>query len=59
MVIRGGRDAGYRSYSKKKNILAGAYRVETAYKDGAVIGSTSFKVLEGTPQKGFVRDSLR
>ena len=59
MVIRGGRDAGYRSYSKKKNIPAGAYRVETAYKDGAVIGSTSFKVLDGTPKKGFVRDSLR
>ena len=59
MVIRGGRDAGYRSYSKKKNIPAGAYRVETAYKDGAVIGSSSFKVLEGTSKKGFVRDSLR
>lgn len=59
MVIRGGRDAGYRSYSKKKNIPTGDYRVETAYKDGAVIGSTSFKVLEGTPKNGFVRDSLR
>lgn len=59
MVIRGGRDDGYRSYSKKKNIPAGSYRVETAYKDGAVIGTTSFKVLEGLPQKGFVRDSLR
>ena len=59
MVIRGGRDDGYRSYSKKKNIPAGTYRVETAYKDGAVIGATSFKVLEGLPQKGFVRDSLR
>ena len=59
MVIRGGRDDGYRSYSKKKNIPAGTYRVETAYKDGAVIGSTSFKVLDGLPKKGFVRDSLR
>lgn len=59
MVIRGGRDDGYRSYSKKKNIPIGSYRVETAYKDGAVIGSTSFKVLEGTPKNGFVRDSLR
>ena len=59
MVIQGGRDQGYRSYSKKKNIPAGTYRVETAYKDGAVIGSTTFKVLEGTPKNGFVRDSLR
>ena len=59
MVVRGGRDAGYRSYSKKKNILFGSYRVETAYKNGAVIGATSFKVLEGMPKNGFVRDSLR
>ena len=59
MVIRGGRDQGYRSYSRKKNIPAGLYRVETAYKDGAVIGSTTFKVLDGPPEKGFVRDSLR
>ncbi len=59
MVIRGGRDMGYRSYSKKKNIPSGDYRVETAYKDGAVIGATSFKVLDGMPKNGFVRDSLR
>ena len=59
MVIRGGRDMGYRSYSKKKNIPAGTYRVETAYKDGAVIGATSFKVVDGEPKNGFVRDSLR
>ena len=59
MVIRGGRNLGYRSYSKKKNIPAGTYRVETAYKDGAVIGSTTFNVIEGMPKNGFVRDSLR
>ena len=59
MVVRGGRDAGYRSYSKKKNIPPGTYKVETAYKDGAVIGAKSFKVLEGIPEQGFVRDSLQ
>ncbi len=59
MIIRGGRDQGYRSYSKKKNIPVGTYRVETAYKDGAVIGSETFRVLEGIPKQGFVRDSLR
>lgn len=59
MVIRGGRDLGYRSYSRKKNIPAGIYRVETAYKDGAVIGSETFRVIEGIPKHGFVRDSLR
>ena len=59
MIIRGGRDAGYRSFSRKKNIPEGTYRVETAYKDGAVIGSSTFKVIEGMPKNGFVRDSLR
>ena len=58
MVVRGGRDQGFRSYSKKKNIPAGTYRVETAFKDGAVIGSETFNVLEGLPKYGFVRDSL-
>ena len=59
MVVRGGREAGYRSYSKKKNIPPGTYKVETAYKDGAVIGAKTFKVLEGIPEQGFVRDSLQ
>lgn len=59
MVVRGGRDAGYRSYSKKKNIPPGTYKVETAYKDGAVIGAKTFKVFEGIPEQGFVRDSLQ
>ncbi len=59
MVLRGGRDAGYRSYSKKKNIPPGTYKVETAYKDGAVIGAKTFKVIEGIPEQGFVRDSLQ
>jgi len=59
MVIKGGRDKGYRSFSRKKNTIAGTYRVETAYKDGAVIGAETFKVIEGMPKRGFVRDSLR
>ena len=59
MVIRGGRDMGYRSFSRKKNTPIGIYRVETAYKDGAVIGSQTFRVVEGLPKHGFVRDSLR
>ena len=59
MVVQGGRDMGYRSFSKKKNIAPGIYRVETAYKDGAVIGAETFKVLDGIPKRGFVRDSLR
>ena len=59
MLVKGGRDQGYRSYSKKKNIPAGTYRVEIAYKDGAVIGAETFKVIDGIPKQGFERDSLR
>ena len=60
MQIRGGRESGYRSFTKKKNIPSGRYRVETAYKGGAVIGSSKFEVFENEEApKGFVRDSLR
>ena len=58
--MRGGLENGYRRYTKKKNSPAGRYRVETAYKDGAVIGSQKFEVFEDGPApKGFERDSLR
>lgn len=60
MVMRGGREAGYRSYTKKKNPPAGRYRVETAYKNGAVIGSQKFEIFDDGPaEKGFARDSLQ
>lgn len=59
MTINGGRESGFRSFSKKKNVPPGIYRVETAYKNGAVIGSSAFEVLEGAPEDGFVRDTLR
>ena len=60
MKIVGGRQSGYRSYTKKKNIPPGRYNVETAYKNGAVIGSQKFEVFEGEPaSKGYARDSLR
>ena len=59
MTLVGGRESGYRSYTKKKNIPVGRYNVEIAYKNGAVIGAQKFEVFEGEPPKGFVRDSLR
>lgn len=59
MTINGGRESGFRSFSKKKNVPPGIYRVETAYKNGAVIGSSAFEVFEGAPEDGFVRDTLR
>ena len=59
MTLVGGRQSGYRSYTKKKKIPAGRYNVEVAYKNGAVIGAQKFEVFEGEPPKGFARDSLR
>lgn len=59
MTIVGGRESGYRSFTKKKNIPVGRYNVEVAYKNGAVIGSQKFEVFEGEPPKGFARDTLR
>ena len=59
MVMRGGREDGYRSYTKKKNPVPGRYLVETAYKNGAVIGSQKFEIFNEPSENGYVRDSLR
>lgn len=59
MMINGGRESGFRTYTRKKNIPAGKYRVEVAYKNGAVIGSGTFEVFNEAPKDGFVRDTLR
>ncbi|MCF0224719.1 MAG: DUF2914 domain-containing protein [Fibrobacter sp.] len=59
MTLNGGRESGFRSFSRKKNVPPGKYRVEMAYKDGAVIGSGAFEVIEGENENGFVRDTLR
>ena len=59
MRINDGREMGYRSYSKKTNAPAGKYRVETAFKDGAVIGALAFDVEEGArDSSGYVRAHL-
>ncbi|MCQ2063114.1 MAG: DUF2914 domain-containing protein [Fibrobacter sp.] len=59
MVINGGREQGFRSFSRKKNIPAGRYRVETAFKDGAVIGAQTFEVFdESRDSTGYVRAVL-
>lgn len=59
MVIKGGRENGFRSFSKKKNVPAGRYRVETAFKNGAVIGATTFDVVEEPlDSAGYIRKTL-
>lgn len=59
MRITGGREMGFRSYSKKSNAPAGKYRVETAFKNGAVIGALAFDVEEGArDSSGYIRTHL-
>lgn len=59
MRLNGGRESGFRTFTRKKNTPPGKYRVEIAYKNGAVIGSGTFEVFDKAPEKGFVRDTLR
>lgn len=52
IAITGGRKAGWRAYSFKRNIVPGIWRVETALVGGAVLGAQVFvveEVPEGTP----------
>lgn len=49
MAVQGGRESGFRTYTKKKNLSYGRWRVETALQNGAVIGSKEFNVREGVP----------
>ena len=59
MMINGGRESGFRTFTRKKNVPPGKYRVEVAYKNGAVIGSGTFEVFDGPSEDGFIRDTLR
>ncbi len=47
MRIRGGREEGFRIYTKKRSLAPGKWRVETALKGGAVIGKRDFNIVEG------------
>lgn len=44
MRTRGSREEGFRIYTKKRNLSDGVWMVESAVKDGPVIGSKKFKV---------------
>ncbi|HNJ72839.1 MAG TPA: DUF2914 domain-containing protein, partial [bacterium] len=41
---QGGRDAGYRGYSRKGVISPGAWRVEITTEEGLLLGSQTFRV---------------
>jgi hypothetical protein len=42
--VIGGRQGGYRGYSKKQNIFPGKWRVTTLIEDGRVLGQTTFNI---------------
>lgn len=48
MQTKGSREEGFRIYTQKKNVREGRWKVETAIKDGAVIGSKQFNVKNVT-----------
>lgn len=50
MKTKGSREEGFRIYTQKKNVPEGRWKVETAVKEGAVIGSKEFDV-ENVPVK--------
>ncbi|HSQ41990.1 MAG TPA: DUF2914 domain-containing protein, partial [Fibrobacteraceae bacterium] len=50
--MQGGRAAGWRLYSNKQTLEPGYWRVQTAVRDGAVVGYTEFRVLPGSDPEG-------
>ncbi|QDG52385.1 DUF2914 domain-containing protein [Persicimonas caeni] len=45
--MRGGRQDGWRMWSRKRHVQPGRWRVETAVKDGTILGYETFVVEEG------------
>jgi hypothetical protein len=60
LSVRGGRDGGYRTYSVKSGIKAGAWRVNVETPTGAILGRFRFNVLSQsgvpTPLKVELKD---
>ncbi len=48
MRTHGSREDGFRIYTQKRNVPFGSWMVETAVKDGSVIGSKKFRVEQAT-----------
>ncbi|MCK6543157.1 DUF2914 domain-containing protein [bacterium] len=49
-TLQGGRDAGYRGYSRKGVISPGAWRVEITTEEGLLMGSLNFRVEQVTKE---------
>ena len=53
---RGGREEGWRFYSNKGRGLLGDWKVQTALKNGPILGESSFRVVESSPRTLKKRD---
>jgi hypothetical protein len=51
-TLDGGREDGYRAYSKKENITEGLWRVTVKVDDKRVVGRMKFYVTVGTEEEG-------
>lgn len=47
--ITGGREAGFRGYTFKRNLTPGEWRVDIETEEGQIMGRISFEVMEGEP----------
>jgi hypothetical protein len=53
LPIRGGREEGYRSYTAKRRLTPGKWRVDVETADGRIIGRIAFLVEEGESAGAF------
>jgi Protein of unknown function (DUF2914) len=48
-TLSGGREGGYRAYSRKENIFEGLWRVTVKVDEKRIVGRTKFYIKEGDP----------
>ena len=44
MVIQGGRDEGFRGFTRKTNLTAGEWKIDVSTEAGQVLGTLHFQV---------------
>lgn len=57
--ITGGRESGYRGFSKKTNLEAGSWRVMITTSRGQVIGQIHFKVVDASSPPELAEETFR
>ena len=59
LTVRGGRDGGYRTYSMKKDVRTGAWRVNVETPSGAILGRYRFNVLPQSASPVLLKTELK